>query len=428
MFLGFKRLSITNFPLRKMKGIKFYLYASLRVGYLGIREFVKNNGPQISSSLTYYTLLAIVPILALSLHIAEKFGLEDFLEKGLLEHFSEQKEILEKILTFTHNMLETAQSGIVAAIGLSLFFISAIKLLSNMELFFNSVWGIESRRNVKNKIFIYILLILIIPIFLVISGGIRLLIIQKLDYFVEQWPFLEYFKVLIKLLPNFLIWCIFTITYVLLPKAKVKFSLALLSAVITGTIYGIAQWIYLSFQIGVANCNAIYSSFAVLPLFLIWLHLSWMIFLFGAELNSIMNNIYRCEFEKTSKKTSIHYRLLISILIVLTILKSKERVTQSYLYKRQNIPFALSSRLLKKMLNAKLLKETKTKKLIFYEPNFDPSIFKINELINKLRSSGVNEIEFIEKESISKIDKILNRLEEASKASTANILVKDLCL
>lgn len=419
-------LKIVDFPLKKIKGIKFYLLAFLRIVYLSIREFAKNKGSQISSSLTYYTLLAIVPVLALSLGIAQKFGLENFLEKGLLEHFNKQEEILGKLLTFTHNMLETAQSGIVAVIGLSLLFISAIKLLSNIELFFNSVWGVEGRRKVRSKILIYIFLILMIPLFLVISGGIKLIVIQTLECFIEKWPFLDHFKIFIELLPYLLIWSIFTLTYILLPKAKVKFSSALISAIIAGTIYSLTQWVYLSFQIGVAEFNAIYSSFAVLPLFLIWLQVSYMIFLFGAQLNSIMDNIYLKEFEKISKKTSIRYRLLVSILTLHTILKSNEKVTQRYLYDKLDIPFTLSLILLKKMHSAKVIKEIRSKGEIFYEPNFDPSQFRLNELIDKLSFAGINELEFIKPENLSKIDQLLSQFEKEREKSKANILVKEL--
>lgn len=426
MIPGLKKLKIVNFPLKKVRGVKFYLLSLLRILYLSIREFAKNKGPQISSSLTYYTLLAIVPVLALSLGIAQKFGLENFLEKGLSEHFNNQEEVLGKILTFTHNMLETAQSGIVAVIGLSLLFLSAIKLLSNTELFFNSVWGVDSRRKFRNKILIYTFLILMIPLFLVISGGIKLLIIQTLESFIEKWPFLCYFKILIQLIPYFLIWSIFTLTYILLPKAKVKFSLALISAVISGTIYGLTQWAYLTFQFGVAEFNAIYSGFAVLPLFLIWLQLSWMIFLFGAQLNSVINNIYLKEFEKVCKKASIRYRLLVSILIVNTILKSKDKVNQSYLYHNLDIPFALSLPLLKKMHSAKIINEIKSKGEIFYEPNFDPALFRLNELIDKLSFAGTNKLDFIASEDLSKIDQIICQFERNREESLANILVKDL--
>ena len=422
----FQKQSIVNFSLKKEKGVKFFLLASIRVFYLSIRDFAKDRGPQISSSLTYYTLLATVPILALSLSIAEKFGLETFLERGIVENFKNQEEILQKVLTFTHNMLETAKSGIVEAIGLSLLFISAIKLLTNMELFFNSIWGVEVKRKLKNKIVIYTLLILMIPLFLIISGGLKIIIIQKLEFFTEKWPLLDYIKVLIKLSPFFLTWSIFTLSYMILPKAQVKFSLALLSALITGTIYGIAQWLYLSFQINVSNFNAIYSSFAILPLFLIWQQVSWMIFLFGAELNSNMNNIYRREFEKLSKKTSFRYQLLIIILISKEILKSEEKVTQYYLYKNLNIPFALSQFILKKMELIGLIKEIKTKKEIFYKSNFDPSVLKIDDLIDKLHTSGINEINFIESEDLLKIDNLITRLENATRKSEANLLIKDL--
>lgn len=415
-----------NFLLKKKKGWKFYSFTFFRLFSFGIIDFIKNKGPQIASSLTYYTLLAIVPILALSIGIADHLGIREYLEKGLSEYFQDQTQVLDLVLTFTDNLLRTAQSEIVSAIGGFILFLSAIQLLFNMELFFSSIWKIEEKRKIKNRFVIYLLLILLVPTFLIFSGIFKVIIMQRLQFIIESWPFFDYLNFLIKLLPYMLIWFLFTLIYFLLPKTKVKFSFALISALIAGTIYEISQWLYFYFQVGVTNYSAIYSSFAALPLFLIWLQFSWMIFLFGAQLCSLLHNIYDGKIEKLLYKASFRYKILLSLLIVNRVIKSKDDVTQLYLFEKFNIPYSLSSMLLKNLVEVKILQERKEKKYLFYEPNINPNTFRVSDCLEKLNLCGVNEIKFIKSSKLKKINTVFRRLEQEITSSKFNLLVKDL--
>ncbi|NGX33686.1 MAG: hypothetical protein K1060chlam1_00026 [Candidatus Anoxychlamydiales bacterium] len=298
-FKNFLLKKLFTKPLKKLSKIKRFYYKSIKVFWISIDHFFKHQITLRSSALTYFSLMAIVPFFALIFAIAKKIGDQQVVEKEILERFKEQQEIVIKVIEFAKNLIVEAKGGLIALVGIIFLFWSLIKLFSNLESSLNEIWQVKNIRKFKRRLSNYLALMFVIPVFLVVFITLRLYITNLIskDIVVEY-----IFRVPLSLIPYFLILALFTFIYSFMPKIKVKIKYAFLSAVISATIYQITQMIYVNFQMGITKFNAIYGSFAALPLFLIWLQISWIIFLYGAEICFAIQNLDKIKVKDLQKK------------------------------------------------------------------------------------------------------------------------------
>ena len=241
-----------------------------------------------ASALTYYSLLSIVPVLAIAFGIAKGFGFEKHLENELLVKFLEQREVVDRLINFAYRTLENTQGGVIAGVGLVVLFWAVLKLFGNIESSFNAIWKIKSPRTLIRKFSDYLSMILFCPIFFAASSSLSLFVVTKIVHFSQEKGFWDTVSPFIffafHFFPLVLSWFLFMALYAVMPNAKVPLKYAFIAGVFAGTAYQIVQAIYIQFQIGLSSYGAIYGSFAALPLFLIWLNTSWLIALIGAEI------------------------------------------------------------------------------------------------------------------------------------------------
>ena len=277
-----------------------FLHNVLKVIYISSVNFLKNKCFLRASSLTYYSLMAIVPFFAFLFGIGKIFGYQKFIENELIERFQEQKELINELVKFANNLLVEAKGGMIAIFGVLFLSWSVIKLFTHIESSLNSIFKAK-RRKIKNQFGLYVSLLLIIPTLLVCYSSIK---IYLTNFFVKEVIidtfFERFFYVFMQFVPYIIICALFFFVFVYMPNVKVKFKTAVLAAIISGIVYQFIQYFYVNFQVGFTRYNAIYGSFTALPLFLIWLQVSWLIFLFGAELSSAMQNVnkIRLKFKK----------------------------------------------------------------------------------------------------------------------------------
>ncbi|MGD2099773.1 MAG: YihY/virulence factor BrkB family protein, partial [Desulfobacterales bacterium] len=293
--IDFIRVDIWRIRLADLPFGKSFLIKQLRIIILAIRGFDEDKCFVRASSLTFYTLLSVVPVVAMFFGVAKGFGFEKILEKRLYANFRGQEEIIEKVITFSSSLLQETKGGIIAGIGLAVLFWSALKVLNHIERSFNDIWEIKTGRSWGRKFSDYLAIMLISPLFIIMSGSATVFITTQVEQITQRIALLGMFSPFISFMLNFLpyilVWMLFTFLYVLMPNTKVQFKAGLVGGVVAGTLYQIAQWAYISFQIAAAKYNAIYGSFAALPLFLMWLQISWWIVLFGAELSFANQNV-----------------------------------------------------------------------------------------------------------------------------------------
>lgn len=241
-----------------------------------------------ASALTFYSLLSIVPVLAVIFGIAKGFGFEKIIQEDLAQKFVDQKEVFDKFIEFSQTLLESVQGGVIAGVGVLVLLWTAFGLLNNIESALNVIWKIKKGRSYSRKISDFLAFILICPIFFIAVSSLNVFISTQITLNPHNYTIIKaaspFLIQILKLFPYFLSWILFTFIYLVMPHASVSIKAGSIAGIIAGTAFQLWQWIYIKFQIGASSYGAIYGSFAALPLFLIWLQISWLIVFAGAEI------------------------------------------------------------------------------------------------------------------------------------------------
>lgn len=312
----------------KMSWFKANRIHALKVISLTIRKFMMDQCSLRASALTFYTLLSIVPVVALAFGIAKGFGLEERLEQDLYLRFSGQQEVINFIINFARTLLENTKGGLVAGIGVLTLLLSIVKVLNHIENAFNTIWGVKSR-SFDRKFSDYLAIMMTGPILFTMASSSTVFIRTQVENFTTNITMLYMVSPLIflalKLLPFLLVWIMFTIIYIIMPNTRVPLGSAVFAGIAAGTFYQLIQIVYITFQISVASYNAVYGSFAALPLFLVWLHISWLILLFGAEISSSHFIAERSGFINAAGRISFLHQKAAALLIVHYLVKRFEK-------------------------------------------------------------------------------------------------------
>jgi len=253
-----------------------------------------------ASALSYSTLLAIVPILAVVFAIARGFGYNKYIELWFRESLSTQPQVADIIVGFVNSYLVHTQSGIFLGVGLVFMLYSVLMLISNIEDTFNQIWQLSSTRPIIRSITNYLAICFLFPIIIVVSTGLSIFmetVADTMDGFRILGPAI---RRMLSLAPCVLMSLMFIILYVYMPNTKVRFSSAIVPGILAGIAMQVLQLAYIHSQIWVTGYNAIYGSFAALPLFMLWIQISWTICLFGAQLTFTNENMNRIGFNLES--------------------------------------------------------------------------------------------------------------------------------
>ncbi len=243
-----------------------------------------------ASSLTYSSLLAIVPILAVVFAIARGFGYSIYIEKWFTTTLASQPDVAETMISFVNSYLKHTQKGVFLGIGLLFMLWTVLMLISNIERAFNDIWQVKRQRSIFRTITDYIALLFLIPIVIVISSGLSIWVTalnHQLHDVIVIGPMMAF---MIELSPYVVLSVAFTALYTFMPNTKVKVRSAIIPGILAGVSWQLFQLIYINSQIWISNYNAIYGSFAIIPFFLLWMQISWIICLGGAEISYCRQN------------------------------------------------------------------------------------------------------------------------------------------
>jgi len=425
------RIRRTNLPPTKSFFLKL-----LRVLLLSIRGFDEDKCQLRASALTFYSLISIVPVAAMAFGIAKGFGFEKMLESQLRDKLAGQEEILDNIIHFSHSLLENTQGGLIAGVGLIVLFWAVIKMLGQIEGSLNDIWGIKEQRSLGRKFGDYLSLMLVCPVLIILSSSATVLVITQVTLIVERLTILSAFSSIVmfflKLLPYTLLWGLFTFLYIFMPNTKVRFINGLVAGIIAGTIFEVAQWVYITFQIGVAKYNAIYGSFAALPLFLVWLQLSWLILLYGAEFSFALQNVDTYEFEPDALQTSRRLKTLLSLQVTQRVVRNFARgeapLTARQLSQELEIPVRLVNEILFELTQSNILSVTDIDKdgERGFQPARDIQTLTIQQVIDAMELRGLNTIPFARTPEFSTLSEAIGTFRDTIEKLPANRLLKDL--
>jgi membrane protein len=266
--------------------LRTYGITLLRMAVFTVRGCRENQIALRASALTLYSLLAIVPVAAMAFGIAQGFGFDQRLQAALMDRFAGQEEVLTYVITFARSLLDNTRGGVVAGIGVAALFWAVVKVMGHTESALNYIWKVDSR-TWERRLGDYLAVMLIGPLLLITASSATVYLQTQVTAIADRFHLLPMvgpaITLAFKLGPYLLMWILFSLVYGVMPNTRVRLGSALLAGILAGSLFQLVQWTYIDLQLLVSNYNAVYGSFAALPLFLIWLQLSWVIVLVGAE-------------------------------------------------------------------------------------------------------------------------------------------------
>ena len=382
-----------------------------------------------SAALTFYTLMSLVPIAALVFSVMKGFGFEARLNEYLHEQFPQYRVLIDQVLTFANAMIQRTKGGVIASVGVVVLFWSVIKVFNYVESSFNSIWEVRRSRSLTRKFSDYTTVIVIAPILWVISSSIGIQIQQHLLHYTST-PIVN---VLLGTLSTLVIWTMFTFVYLVMPNTKVKLRSALTAGIMAGTIFVLFQLAYVFIQSRLTNYNAIYGSFAAVPLFLIWLQTSWQIVLFGAELSFAYQNIARFGEERESLLISYDQRRKVLLAVMLTVVRNfRDRggaLPADEIRERLDLPTRIVNDVLFQLVQAGQLIAVRSgdgERETAFTPAHDIASMTVYGVLEAVERSGQTTFDLGQTPELARIDRELETLKESARRSQDNVRLTDL--
>lgn len=428
--------AIWHTSLSEISKGKSFLFRHLRIVILAARGFYNDKVQLRASALTLYTFLSIIPFAAIAFAIAKGFGLDQNLTQMLSKEFQNQPEVLNWILKEATIALQETRGGYIAGVGVIILFWSVMSLLDQIESSFNHIWQIGSSRPWFRKFTDYLTIMLIAPVFLILSSSINVIISTNLPQFIATSSILDFFKpivsFLIRLSPYFITWVALTILFIIIPNTKVKFVPAMVSGIVTGTILQLLQWLYIDVQFGISKLSAIYGSFAAIPLFIVWVQSSWILLLLGAELSFANQNLSRYEFESEALNVSHFQKRALSLMVMNMIIRNfavgEKPISAEDISGTLKVPVRLVRDILQDLGNTELISvihENEHEERL-YQPAMDINKLTVSYVLNRLDKKGSTNQIFVKSKEYKRITTTLEKFDKLVAKSDSNILVKDI--
>jgi membrane protein len=384
----------------EMSPVKFLWVEMLKKLLLAIRFFTAKRVMQKAAALTYSTLLAIVPIMAVVFAIARGFGYNKYIEVWFRSAFESQPQAADIIIGFVNSYLVHTQSGVFLGVGLIFMLYTVLMLVSNVEDAFNEIWQVKKPRSIFRTFTDYLAMFFMFPIIIVLTSGISIFmatVANSLPNFLLLGPFV---RLLIDMLPYVLMAGLFIALYIFMPNTRVRPISALVPGILAGIAMQGLQIFYIHSQMFLSSYNAIYGSFAALPLFMLWVQISWTICLFGAELCYTNQNLDYYDYDANTGEISHRYKLLMASLLMSKICQRFAKGQRAYsayeLRGLTNIPIRIVNDLLYELIDAKLLIEIsgdEKGETSRFMPAEDISHMTYGMMVDRLESKGRWKIE-----------------------------------
>lgn len=322
-------------------------------------DFTTKRVMNAAATLTYSTLLSIVPVVAVIFAIARGFGYNKYIETWFKTTFDSQPQAVEVILGFVNSYLIHTKSGIVFGFGLLFMLWTIVMLTRNIEMTFNNIWNVHHQRSLLRTFTDYLAMFFILPILIIVISGVILWITSISSIVNEAYVIGPILKILIDAIPSIILSAIIAILYIFMPNTHVRWRSVILPAIGAALCMQLLQYFYINSQMWVSSYNAIYGSFAALPLFMLWIQLSWTIILVGAELAYTKQNFEHFLNNSSARNMSQKYRVMLTALIMSKICKRFKEGAHPYttveLKKETQLPSRVLSDLVYDLQQANLI-------------------------------------------------------------------------
>jgi len=427
----FLRFGLWEIDAEDFSHLRNLLLRGSQVAVLAVRDFFADGCLLRASALTYTTLLAIVPLLALAFSILKGFGVQNALEPIILERIGiGSEEIVTQMLSYIENT-KVARLGTV---GLVLLVVTVLTLVTNIERSFNHIWRVEETRPLFRRFADYFSLLTVGPIFLL--AAISMTTTLESTRFIStllEYPVLGHAIFLaFKVLPFVVMWLAFTFLYLFVPNTRIQIRPALAGGVFAGTLWQLAQWAYVTFQFGVSRYNAIYGTMAALPILMVWLYLSWLIVLLGVEVTYSVQNLRTIRREIYGEKVNFATREMAALTILLRLsqafYRGQKPRTLEEIAEELALPPRLTRSILDELVRLSLLCEVvlSAEDGSAYQPARDPAKIEVHRVIRDLRQEGIGFANPRRTREWKVVGELEERIEGEGRESLGGLTLQDL--
>ena len=373
------------------------------------------------TSLSFYTILALVPILAILFSLAGWFGAEDYIVHQIDKVTPLKEETLDILTSFSNNLLNNARNGVLAGVGFVFLGWTFIQMFSLIEASFNDIWHVKNSRTIIRKISDYITFFIFVPLVFIVLNGAVIFLLSKLDGI----NFLYY--IIAKIFPLVSLTVFFMSLYLVMPNTSVKAFPAFFASLITSIAFYIFQYTFILLQSSLINYNVIYGSFSVIFIFLIWIRVSWFIIILGVHISYLIQNAnFDLNIDNGAVNISFNSRLYVTLKIL-------EELVKRYLNK--DVPASLDE--LRKVIKSSpfliesVLEDLMKGTYIISSEDFGEKVYCISKNIDDISlneiynfTSNMGEEIFVLRDSImdDEIEKlVIEKKFEGSLRSLANL-------
>lgn len=427
----FIRSDIWKITGNEISNTRRILYNVIKTIYLSIRGYYNNKLGVRSAALTYSIAFAIVPLIALISSIAKGFGIEAVIEKALQDTFVAQAHLIPIVMGYVHKYLDTMSGGLFIGIGLAILIYSVYNLFAQIEVALNNIWQVEKSRSIPKQFTLYFSGLLIFPILLAVSSGLSIYInnILKNSILIQFYsPLVTFF---ISIIPYFLSSFLFTIVYFFVPNTKVRFVNALIAGTIAGIAFQLFQMLYVTGQINLTRYNAIYGGFAAIPLLLLWLNISCLIFLIGAEISYVSQNLRNFDYEVETENISNRYKKYLTLFVAYVIVKQFEAnqpsLSEEQIVSKYKLPIRLLNQILAELKKCGIIAVTENEKRIkTFLPAVDINQLTLNDVLQRIDMNGSELFLENKNEEMDAFWQKMSAIQQNIDKTNLKILLKDL--
>lgn len=393
--------------------------------YLIAQGFVKDQCVIRAAALTFTTILSFVPFLAVAFSISKGFGLQnsEVMRHWVLRLTTGRPEVADRIIEY----IDRTNVQALGWVGVATLLITVLSLVGTIEKAFNTIWSVRKGRSTWRKVTDFFPVIVFGPIILLVASSFNVSL-QKQEIVttllsLQAIGWLE--SVFLKMTPYLLIIIAFTMMYAFIPNIRVKTSAALTGGILGGILWQLAQWGYIHWQIGAAKYNAIYGSFAQLPVLLIWIYISWIIVLLGGEISYAWQNMNSFLKQRYFGNATPFERQKLAVLIMIFLAKrfhdGQSLPSVNALSDTLMAPVDLISDLFKRMQEAGYTVLTDMEGCEVYAPARALDDVRVFDIIRVINMDGQNRIFKEFENKFSFLDGLFGQLGEDTQKSEANM-------
>jgi membrane protein len=313
--------SVWNTDRSELTRLKRMLHSSIKLCFMVSRGFIESLVKLQAMALAFKTLLSLAPLLAVVFSILKAFGVHNRMEPALAEALAPLGEKGQEITGHLIGFVDRMSAGALGSIGLVTLFVTVLSLMGTIEEAFNYIWRVKAPRKLTRKFSDYLSVILVGPV--LVFAAVTITATLQSHAFVKTLisiePFGTVILALLRLVPYITVWGAFTFMYVFIPNTRVKLQSAIVGGLVGAILWGTVGWGFAVFVASSTRYYAIYSSFAILLLFLLWLHVGWIIVLLGAQVAYAHQHIHFYEGEREILAQSAAGREKLGLLMMLHI-------------------------------------------------------------------------------------------------------------